>query len=43
MDLKPPPPFAPLRFGFGTWCVICGGRRKMVLYPFVGERMERRV
>lgn len=26
-------PFAPLRFGLGTWCVICAGRRRIVCYP----------
>lgn len=34
-------PFAPLRFGLGTWCVLCGGQRRIVCYPLpvgVGER-----
>lgn len=40
--VKPPPTFAPLRHGLGTWCVICGGRRRMVLYPFIEGREQRR-
>lgn len=39
---KAPPTFAPLRYGLGTWCVICGGLRRIVLYPFVEGRQERR-
>lgn len=34
--------FAPLRFGLGTWCVICNGKRKIVCYPFPEGKEERR-
>lgn len=35
-------PFAPLRFGLGTWCVICSSRRRIVCYPFTEGLQERR-
>lgn len=37
------PPFAPLRFGLGTWCVICHEVRRIVLYPLDrANTVERR-
>lgn len=39
---KAPATFAPLRYGLGTWCVICGGLRRIVLYPLVEGGQERR-
>lgn len=40
--VKPPATFAPLRYGHGTWSVICGGTRRIVCYPFIEGREARR-
>lgn len=35
-------PFAPLRFGLGTWCLLCGNGRRIVCYPLPAGVQERR-